>query len=412
MKSGNVKKTSCVNNLTAKPNEQHAPDGSGHKHPLVYLDHAAATPPVPEIINEHAGRCRQFFFNPHSTHHYSEQCQQQLANAERSLRNLLAAHEEQAQIIWTSGGTEANNLAILGALREMPPGLCLVDAAAHRSMLAPVERYAAECRNRNYRRIPVDRKGCLDFNNITAAEARNLRLVAVTHVNNETGAIQNLPAIRAWLDRHAPQALLAVDALQSFTKIDVPWNAAKIDLLTLGGRKIGGPPATGALIFRRGTPIQPLFFGGGQQNELRPGTVDTIGVLEFTRAATVAAQNKEHKHHFIAELNTHLRQQFQAWSEPKPVFISPPDASPYILTIAFPGYEGAVIMRILAERNIIVATGSACLAEHGGISHVLKAMNIPTRIARGTIRISLGHTTTAKDIQILLTELQTALANY
>jgi cysteine desulfurase len=385
---------------------------SKSSHRLVYLDHAAAAPLLDVVTDGHEQRCRQFFFNPHSTHQYSEACQRELIKARRRLLDLLGTDEAEAEVVWTSGGTEANNLGILGCLREQGDGTCLVEATAHMSVLNPCRAFGNTAAGRADI-IPVTTEGRLQLPPGQDRGSRPVRLVALGHVNNETGVVHDLTAVRGWMRQHTPGAYLLVDALQSFGKLSIPWQAAEIDMLSIGGRKIGGPANVGALVFRRGTPLQPLFFGGDQQNSLRPGTVDTVGVLEFVDAASSCCRQMSAEKIRVEKLNTLLRKKLlEMDGGVAPVVVSPPSASPFILNVAFPGLEGAVLMRALALRNVIIATGSACSAEAAGISHVLTAMGLPRAVARGAVRISFGHGSTSDDVDALAAALAEVIQEY
>ena len=251
---------------------------------ITYLDHAAATPLLPSVTAAHAELCRRYFYNPHAASQLSAECLCEVRRAETRLLACLGLGTEDAEVVWTSGGTESLNLAILGTILR-PPARLFVDATAHRALLEPA-RAAASQAGVTLATLPVDAKGRLDLG--PPPEGAPGALVGVGHVNNETGAVHDLVAVRRWIERHAPGAALIVDALQSLGKLPVPWGEAALDLLAVGGRKIGGPPAVGALIVRRGRRLRPLLHGGGQQRGLRAGTLDTVGILEFTLAAECA----------------------------------------------------------------------------------------------------------------------------
>ena len=380
---------------------------------LVYLDHAATTPLNPNIVQGHENLVEDFFFNPHSTHQHSENCLRAIENAKVKLLKILGIDRDEADVVWTSGGTEANNLAILGNLREMQCGQCtaMVEKSAHQSMLAPAQANIDECGR--CLEVPVDGKGHLSLDTLAVKDLpAEGGVLAVCHVNNETGARQDLVAARSWLDKNAPDVYLVVDAVQSFTKIDIEWSEARIDLLVLGGRKIGAPPSTGALVMRKGTPLKPIMFGGGQQKGYRPGTMDTVGIIEFAAAAEDAWNGKDRCYHHAAMLRERLWHTLHACSPVEPIVLSPDDSSPYICNVALPGYEGAIVMRALAEKGIIVATGSACSAESSSTSHVLEAMKVDRRLARNALRISFSGINQKADIDNLGKALAEVLENY
>jgi cysteine desulfurase len=210
----------------------------------------------------------------------------------------------------------------------------------------------------------------------------------------------------------APEAVLVVDAAQSFGRHRLPWRTAGIDALVLSARKIGGPAGVAALVIRRGLRLEPILYGGGQQGNLRPGTLDAVGIVEMARASRLVCAGRVAESARIAALNRFLRERLNAWTKPALRILSPPEASPWILTFAVPGYEGAILMRMLAEKGILVATGSACSAESGKTSHVLRAMGVPEGLARCVLRVSFGRHTTQEHLERLLIGLRTALDTY
>jgi cysteine desulfurase len=379
--------------------------------PLVYLDYAGACPVLPEIVAAHGDLCRRYVANPHASSRYSEAAKRAIMIAERELLDALEIPPEVAQVIWTSGGTEAANLATLGVLRQTPGALALVDAGAHPALAEPCRQYARREGGRCVE-IPLNATADLDLERLRSESTVPAALVAVTHVNNETGAVADLARVRGWMQEHAPRALLVVDAAQSFGKHCISWQAAALDALVVSARKIGGPASVGALVIRRGLCLEPLLYGGGQQGNARSGTLDVVGVIEAGQAARLVAAGREAEAARIAALNTLLRQALAAWSRPALRLLSPPRASPWILTFAVPGSEGAVLMRLLAERRVLVATGSACSAESGKTSHVLRAMGVPDVLARAVLRVSIGRQTTAAHLETFLGELRQVIDAY
>lgn len=378
--------------------------------PIIYLDHAGASPVLPEVAALHAELCRRYVVNPHATSRYSEAAKRAILIAERELLECLGIPPEQAIVVWTASGTEADNLATLGVLRRRRGALAVVDAGAHAALAEPCRHYAASEGGR-YLDLPLAADGSFALERVEPAAA-DAALLAVTHVNNETGAVADLLRLRGWMRRQTPQALLAVDAAQSFGKLEVPWTAAGIDLLALSARKFGGPAAVAALVVRRGLRLEPLLYGGGQQGNLRSGTVDVVGIIEASRAARLVGAERPAEYARIAALNATLRQGLAALTAPQLQLLSPASASPWILTFAVPGYEGAVLMRLLAERRLVVGTGSACSAEAGHTSHVLRAMGLPDALARSVLRVSFGRESTAQHVAALLAELPRVLAAY
>jgi cysteine desulfurase len=365
--------------------------------PFLYFDHAAATPPLSEIMAAHADLVRRHIVNPHAGTCASETVMQAICQAEQRLLNLLGIPRHEAKVVWTSGGTEANNLAIRGFLAANPDIVCLVDVTAHDSQLAPSSAPQP---------LTVLTNGQIALDPL-ARLAGGKQLACICHVNNQTGTIQNLPAIRNAL----PKATFAIDAAQSFTRLPIPWHEAKIDLLSLCGRKFGGPAGTAALIIRKGCSLHPILSGGGQQHGLRPGTLDTVGILEFVMAAEISCQRLDEMRKRFTDLNQQLRQGLTALPR-QATLISPQTAGPHILAFSIPGLEGAILARALAEHGIVIGTGSACSAETGQPSHVALAMGFDPKTTRGMLRVSFGPESTAEGVDTLLHELTTVIKNY
>jgi len=378
---------------------------------FTYLDYAGACPLLPEIAEGHADLCRRYIANPHATSRFSELAKRALHGAEQDLLAALDIAGEEARVVWTSGGTEADNLATLGVLRRTRGALALVDAGAHPALAEPCRQYARREQGR-YAEVPLRADGALDLARVEPDLAREAVLVALTHVNNETGAIADLPAARSWMRTHAPKAVLSVDAAQSFGKHAIPWREAAIDMLVVSARKIGGPAGMAALVLRRGVRLEPVLYGGGQQDALRSGTVDVVGAIETARTTSLVCAGRAAEFPRVAALNQFLRDRLGTWTRPAVPLLSPIGASPWILTFALPGYEGAVLMRMLAEHDVLVATGSACSAESGKTSHVLRAMGIPDGLARCVLRVSVGRHTTQEHLERLLRELRAAVDRY
>ena len=310
---------------------------------------------------------------------------------------MLNADPEATRVVWTGGGTEAANLACGGVLRRRP-GACAVDASAHAAFLEPCRRW---CRVLGTAcvEIPVDRAGAMRTDVLDSVLSPETRLAAVCQVNNETGAVQDVERFAAAVRARVPKAVLAVDGMQSLGRLaTVGWERGGIDLLAIGGRKMGGPASVGALVCRAGVPLEPLIYGGGQQNGLRGGTVDTVGVLEFAAAADLAVREREPVAARVRALNVLLRDGLATDVVADHVVVSPADASPFILAFSLPGYDGAVLMRLLAAKNVVVSAGSACRAESNGTSHVLRAMGYPETVARGMLRVSFGPDSSPADV--------------
>ncbi len=375
---------------------------------MIYMDYAGSGRPRPWLGSRYAEYVAAYGVNPHGGSCFAEECRRAILGAERRVLRCLGLEEGEAGIIWTSGCTEALNLAVQGGLGGRDGGIA-VDGGAHPAMLEPCLAWRARG-GRPVQVTPLTAEGQMR----PGEEFRSLALAAVCHVNNETGAKQDLVRWRGALggrDRGRP--LLLVDAAQSFGRCDIPWREAGVDLLALSGRKLGGPAAVGALVYRPEIALQPLLLGGGQQRGVRSGTLDTVGILLFADAAEEACARRVASAEQAAGLAARLWEGLAAGGFPAWRRLSPAAGDPHIAAWSFPGYEGAVVMRMIAERHgILIATGSACSAESGKTSHVLAAMGHDRAVARGALRVSFGWDSRPADVEALLQALAAALASY
>ncbi len=367
-----------------------------------YLDYAATSPVRPEIAERYGDYCRRYGGNPHGGTCYAEQLRRALLTAQRRLLNVLGADESQCRILWTSGSTEALNLAISSLQKAQIP--LWTDAGAHPAMLKTA------LSQKDAKLLPLDAHGRIDLSVLALTDSMSSRCLAVCHLNNETGAIQDLTAIRNALP---PHSRLLVDASQSFTRCPLLWQEAKLDAVVLSSRKIGGPAAVGALIVRNDCPLSPMLLGGGQQGGFRSGTLDLVGILLFVDAVELAVPQSKSEHAHIKQLATMLWDGLESLALPGYRRLSPIDGYDGINAFALKGYDGAVLMRLLAaDHQIIVSSGSACSAETKETSHVLRAMGVDETTARGMLRVSFGYASTAEDIAALLHALPQVVRNY
>ncbi len=372
---------------------------------MFYLDYAAACPIRLEIAEQYSSCCRRYFANPHGGTCFAEECRRVILDAERRLLGCLAIPEESARVIWCSGGTEALNLAIAGLAEFRKIDKIVYDSTAHPAMLEPLKKLGRN--GTTLLSLSVDQQGILQP---FGKENPPPPFLCCCHVNNETGQIQPLSLLRK---AAGAKCIFCIDAVQSFGRVSLPWEEVHIDLAVVSSRKIGGPASIGALICRKGLDLTAQILGGGQQYGLRSGTLDTVAIKLFVDSAELACLNRSKEAKRLLELNQYLRQHIEKLSNGQwPVFSSLKGV-PDIFSFAIPGYEGALIARILAEKyQILIGTGSACSAESAQTSHVLKAMGVPDKIARCQLRISFGYATTKDNLDAFLEALPNALKEF
>jgi len=359
-----------------------------------YLDHAATTPMRPEAIEAMLGFFRDGFGNPSGVHGVARRARRALDDAREELAELLGCAP--SELIFTSGGTESDNLAVLG-IAHGRPGSVLVSAVEHRAVLAPATLVGAGL-------IPVDADGAVSL----AALASHLTgprgeaaasLVSVMLVNSETGLIQPIEEVRTVVAEHAPRAVVHTDAAQAFAWLDVAARCRDFDLVTISAHKFGGPKGIGALAVReRARPwLAPILHGGGQERELRAGTQNVPAIVAMTVAARYAAIDREGAVVRVAALRDRfVNRCIEALDAREPAPRSRRIAANAHLR--FPGAAGEEVVLLLDDRGVAASTGSACASGAREPSHVLLAMGWDAREAGEAVRFTLGTTTTRAEI--------------
>ena len=355
---------------------------------IAYLDNSATTRPDDRVVDKMAQCMREGYFNPSSVYLPAVNAFREVRACREEL--LQAVHGAGCRLIFTSGGTEANNLSILGAggrIRGLK--IAAVSAVEHPSVRACFDELARQ--GVEVRVIGVNGKGELDFAALEKALEDGAGLVSVMQVNNETGAINDIPRIHAMTQG---RALLHVDGVQGFLR--TPFSMKDAELYTLSGHKIHGPKGIGALVCRENILINPRNMGGGQENGLRSGTENTPGIAGLREAARLM---KEYDMGELMQKKLHLIQAFGAQVEN--MRINGPDpaaAAPHIVNLGFPGVRGEVMLHALEACGVYASTGSACSSKKLKVSSVLTAMGVSPTEAEWALRFSLSPKTTFEEI--------------
>ncbi|MDO4388683.1 MAG: cysteine desulfurase family protein [Eubacteriales bacterium] len=355
---------------------------------IAYLDNSATTRPDDRVVDKMAQCMREGYFNPSSVYLPAVNAFREVRACREEL--LQAVHGAGCRLIFTSGGTEANNLAILGAggrIRGLK--IAAVSAVEHPSVRACFDELARQ--GVEVRVIGVNGKGELDFAALEKALEDGAGLVSVMQVNNETGAINDIPRIHAMTQG---RALLHVDGVQGFLR--TPFSMKDAELYTLSGHKIHGPKGIGALVCRENILINPRNMGGGQENGLRSGTENTPGIAGLREAARLM---KEYDMGELMRKKLHLIEVFGAQVEN--MRINGPDpaaAAPHIVNLGFPGVRGEVMLHALEACGVYASTGSACSSKKLKVSSVLTAMGVSPTEAEWALRFSLSPKTTFEEI--------------
>ncbi len=375
--------------------------------PLAYLDHAASTPVRPEVREAMRPWLDERFGNPSSAHAAGRAARVGLDAARRELAEALGT--EPAHVVFTSGGTEADNLAVTGAAlaaREHGRRMHVAVAASeHKAVLAPAHFVAALGGEETV--LPVDGAGLVDLAAVDAVLARGPALLSVMWVNNEVGTIQPVAELAA--RARAAGVPFHTDAVQAVGKLPVSLRELPGALVTLSGHKLGAPKGIGALVVPGRHAVAPLVRGGSQQLGIRPGTENVAGAVALGCAVRLAQAEQR----ALAARLEALRRELEAG-----ILAAVPDAvvlgagaprAPHVTMIAFPGAEAGALLAQLDLEGVAASAGSACTTGSPEPSHVVSAMGVPPELALGAIRLSLGRESTADDVARVVAALPGAL---
>lgn len=358
----------------------------------IYLDNSATTRPSEAVVAAMAKCMREGYFNPSALYAPALQSAKMLREGREAL--LAAVHAPAgSRVVFTSGGTEADNLAVLGSLSAQRGGDILYSAGEH-----PAVREAClSVKGLNAKVIPYTRAGLVDLDALEGLLSPETRLVCCMQVNNETGAIQPLARIARLRDRLAPDALLHVDGVQGFLRVPVDMSALKIDSYALSGHKLHAPKGIGALIAGPRVRLRAQLLGGGQEGALRSGTENTPGI-----AGLIAAVRDYPKDADIRSVKMRLWALLQA-IVPGAVVNGPApdsdDAAPHILNVSLPPVRSETMLHALEAKEIYVGMGSACSSHRQKISPVLESMHVPRSVAESALRFSLCPENTQEEME-------------
>jgi cysteine desulfurase len=352
----------------------------------IYLDHNATTPLREEVVEACAHALRTSFGNPSSTHFEGAAARAELERARTRVASLLGA--DPSEIVFTSGATESNNLALQGALgARRAAGHLVTSRAEHPSVLEPAE--SLERAGVKVTRLPVDASGRLEPGAVAAALESDATIVSVLWANNETGVLQPVSEIAQAVK--ARGALLHVDATQAVGKIPVRVDTLPADLLSGSAHKLNGPKGAGFLFVRRGLDLEAWLRGGPQERRRRGGTENVVGIVGLGLACELAERELPERARRTAALRDRLWEGLRATVTAVRRNGSPSDVLPNTLNVCFEGAPGEVLLEALDLEGVSVSAGAACHSGSSVASHVLLAMGLSPEQARASLRFSVGH---------------------
>jgi cysteine desulfurase len=357
----------------------------------IYLDYNATTPLLPEVVDAMLPYLKEHFGNPSSGHVYGRRASEAVEAAREQVASLLGCWPE--EVYFTSGGTEANNLAIRGVAAASERRHIVTSSIEHPATEAPcayLEEHGWEVT-----RLDVDSKGRVELGHAAEAITDETALVTVMHANNEVGTVQPIGELAEFA--HDCGALFHTDAAQSLTKLQFGVEDLGLDLLSLAGHKIYAPKGVGALFVREHTPIEPLVLGAGHEFGLRPGTENVASIVGLGAACKAAEQGAAVAARRMRELRDELWKRLDAAIEGIRVNGDLEEGLPNTLNVRFPGVVGYELLE--AAEGVAASTGSACHDGEVTASSVLLAMGVPAEEAAGAVRLSLGRQTRAEEIE-------------
>ncbi|HJW26392.1 MAG TPA: cysteine desulfurase family protein [Rhodocyclaceae bacterium] len=369
-----------------------------------YLDHNATTPLDPAVLEAMLPWLREQHGNASSRHEYGRAARRAVDEARQQVAAAIGAHA--TEVVFTSGGSEANNLFLKGAAASLKPGLIAVSGVEHPCVIRPAEQLARQ--GWQLRRIAVDGAGRVVPEDFVAVVAQKPRLLSIMAANNETGVLQDVAALAA--SARAGGAWFHTDAVQMLGKLPVDFrrlNSAGVHAMTVSAHKVHGPKGAAALVVDKRVELQPLIAGGGHERGLRSGTENVPAIVGFGVACELAAARLEGLPRHLEALRSRLEEGLTALGAT--IFGQGVERLPNTSYFAFRGIDGETMVGKLDRAGFAVASGAACSSANPEPSHVLQAMGVAPEVGRGAVRVSLGAANTEKEIDEFIYALRMTL---
>ncbi len=357
----------------------------------VYFDNSSTTKPYDEVCALMFDIMKNDYGNPSSLHRLGIDAEHIIKTAKTRCAEALKG--ELGEIFFTSGGTESDNLAILGAAAANRGRHMITTPIEHPAVL----NTAKELKNRGYdvEYVPVDKDGSVDLEAFEKMLRPDTFLVSAMTVNNEIGTVEPISEMAKIYKEKNPKGIFHTDAVQAFGKVAIDVRSLPVDMVTVSGHKIHGPKGVGALYVRKGTKINPVIFGGGQQGNLRSGTENVSGIAGLGLAAEISNRDLEAKAEKMGILRERLKEGILKLGD---VRINTPErCAPHILNVSFGGIKSEVLLHSLEGENIFVSSGSACSSRKKEPDYVLLEIGVPSDFMEGSIRFSLSEFSTAEE---------------
>ena len=369
-----------------------------------YLDHAASTPMRAEAIEAMTPYLDGMYANPSGSHRFAREARKALDEA----RDLVAATLgcKPGEVVFTSGGTEGDNHAILGAVRRLG-GVAVCPAAEHHAVLHCVEHVHGVI-------VRVNSVGTVDLEDLqrvleAATEEQPITVVSVMAVNNEVGSITPMRDVARIVRKYAPNAILHTDAVQAACWVDLREITPLVDALSLSAHKFGGPKGVGVMVIKTGKNLEPLIFGGGQERDRRSGTHNVSGIIATAKALEVTDKTRVEEMVRVTKLRDRLVDEIRAQVDGVLETVPREHRVPGVAHLCFSGLENEALLFLLDRADVYASAASACASGAMEPSHVLEAMGIERSWSNGALRLSLGHTTTDAEIDLAVSAIVSAV---
>ncbi|MFS0673091.1 cysteine desulfurase family protein [Ornithinibacillus sp. 179-J 7C1 HS] len=371
---------------------------------MIYLDNSATTKPHPEVLKSFQQVSTNFFANPSSIHQLGGETEKLLLKSKEQAASLLQVEED--EIIFTSGGTEGNNIAIKGiALQHQGRGKHIITTEIeHPSVYEACK--SLETLGFQVTYLPVDENGKISVLDVENAIRKDTILISIMHVNNEIGSIQPIEEIGE-IAKQYPKLFFHVDHVQGLGKVPLKLANSGIDLCTMSGHKIHGLKGTGVLYCRKGVRLFPLFHGGEQEFNIRSGTENLAGSVAFVKALRLIKESQSTEAKTLRKLNRYLRQELMKMDEV--VVNTAEQAAPHIMNFSIPGLKPEVMIHTLGKQGIFISTKSACSSKDLDESRIIKACGYSEERAKSALRVSLSYNNTVEEIKIFINKLNEAI---
>jgi len=363
----------------------------------IYFDNSATTAVYDEVVEEMVHIMKEAYGNPSSINKMGTEAELFIKEARKKIAKSMKCKPE--EILFTSGGTEANNIAIMGYLdaNRKSGNHIITSAIEHPSVLNTIKHLEKNGYEVTY--LNVDKSGQIDLNELENSLQKNTVLVSIMYVNNEIGSIQPIEEIAKRIKQYNKKIVFHVDCIQGFGKIDCNVKRLGCDLASISSHKFHGPKGVGGLFIKKGTKVNPLFFGGGQENSLRVGTENVPGIVGMGKAAELTAMNVADHYDYLNSLRLRLVEILEESGLRIKLNTDLDNSAPHILNVSFLGMKGEIVTHSFEGNELYVSTGSACSSKKRMHSHVLQAIDLDLEGLEGAIRFSFSKTNTLDEVE-------------